>query len=90
MQERQPVHGLAPVEEFARVKLKLERKLRRWRMTVVAGAAMVALVPVAVAADGGQGGGDGGGGILQTILRALKTIATHTTQIAALQAGDTT
>ena len=91
MKDLQNSRALTSAEDFARVKRKLERRLQIWRMTVIAGAAMAALVPAAVFADTVQVAPSGaGGGILQTIRQALATLATHTTQIASLQATDST
>jgi len=88
MKEVQDTRALAPVEGFERVKRKLEAKLRLWRTTVIAGAAIAALIPIAVVAEEGQAGTNGGG-IPQQIQNALATLATQTTQIASLQAADT-
>jgi len=88
MQEVQNTHALAPVEGFEGVKRKLEARLRLWRTTVIAGAAIAALIPLAVVADEGQVGINAGG-IPQQIQNVLATLATQTTQIASLQAGDT-
>ena len=84
MKEQQYTRALTPVEDFERVKQELVRKLRLWRMTVIAGAALAALVPAAVFAD--ELGSNSG--IPQQVQQLLATITTHTTQIAALQGSD--
>jgi hypothetical protein len=87
MKEQQNVRPLAPVEDFERVKQELLQKLRLWRTTVIAGAAVAALVPAAVFADA-ELTGNAGGGIPQQVQSLLATVTTNSSQIAALQGSD--
>ena len=87
MKEQQNVRPLAPVEDFEQVKQELLQKLRLWRTTVIAGAAVAALVPAAVFADA-ELTGNTGGGIPQQVQSLLATVTTNSSQIAALQGSD--